>query len=257
MSGGDPKNDPFQKSNLDKGVDERLNDLAERFSIKPADLLANFPIYARRVTLKRFLAYYELYRQTIGLPGDIVELGVFRGNTLMMFGNFLEAREIGNRTKRVWGFDNFAGFSELTTEDGPEVPRLQKVQGGFSPHEYYEELQAALEIYDSDRFIPFKKRVELIVGDVEKTIPEFVANNPGLRISILHLDIDLYRPTMAGLKHLYPHVVRGGIVIFDEYAITEWSGESHAADEFLADHPDVVIRNFEWNNSPGGYFIKP
>ena len=92
---------------------------------------------------------------------------------------------------------------------------------------------------------------------MEETIPAFVEKNPGLRISILHFDIDLYKPTMVGLENLYSHVVRGGIVIFDEYAITEWSGESSAVDEFFANHPDIVIKNFEWTNSPGGYFIKP
>ena len=71
----DRKNDPFQKYNLDESIENNINKLADRFKISPTELLANFPIYARRVTLKRFLAYYELYRQTMELPGDIVELG--------------------------------------------------------------------------------------------------------------------------------------------------------------------------------------
>jgi hypothetical protein len=251
-----PKNDPFQKYAPDQSVERRITALVEKHKISPIELLANFPIYTRRVTLKRVLAYYDLYRQTIGIPGDIIELGIFRGNSLMMFANFLEAREIGNRTKKVIGFDNFEGFKELTPEDGGEVSRLQKQAGGFSPKEYYEELVEAIDIFDSDRFIPFKKRVELVVGDVERTVPKFVEEHPGLRISILHLDIDLYRPTMIGLKHLYPLVVRGGLVLFDEYAITEWSGESKAADEFFADK-NVRLRNLPWTNSPGAYLVKP
>ena len=78
-----------------------------------------------------------------------------------------------------------------------------------------------IEIFDNDRFVGWKKRIELIKGDVEKTIPEFVNKNPGLRISLLHFDIDMYSPTMTGLKYLLPLVVKGGVVLFDEYGVLE------------------------------------
>jgi hypothetical protein len=249
------KNDPFQKHSKDHEIETKLAELVERFHIGPLDLLKNFPIFARRVTLKRFLAHYELFRKTVDLPGDIVELGVFRGASLFTWANFLEARAIGSRTKKVWGFDNFTGFSGLGDRDGPAVPRLQKVTGGFSPAQYYEELKAAIALFDEDRFAPWKPRIELVEGDVEKTVPAFVEKNPGLRISILHFDIDLYGPTMVGLRHLFPRVVSGGIVIFDEYAILEWGGESAAVEEYLAGQ-GYRLKTFEWNNSPGAYVIK-
>ncbi len=254
-SSSDGKNDPFQKYEKDKGIEGLIEEVVNKHNISPTDLLANFPVFARRVTLKRFMAYYDLYKKTVDLPGDIVELGVFRGNSLLMFGNFLEAHEIGNRTKKVWGFDNFKGFTELASEDGGEAPHLQKVDGGFSPECYLDELKDAINIYDQDRFIPFKKRIELVEGDVAQTVPEFVEKNPGLRISILHLDIDLYKPTLLALEHFFPLVVKGGIVIFDEYAIMEWSGESRAVDEYFK-NSNYIIRNFNWTNSPGGYLIK-
>lgn len=55
--------------------------------------------------------------------------------------------------------------------------------------------------------IPRFQRVELVKGDVCQTIPEYVAQKPELGISRLHLDMDVYEPTLTALKYLYPLVV--------------------------------------------------
>jgi hypothetical protein len=52
-------------------------------------------------------------------------------------------------------------------------------------------------------------------------------------------------------------VTRGGVVIFDEYAIADWPGETAAVDEFLADKPTVRLQTFSWTNAPVAYLVKP
>jgi hypothetical protein len=47
------------------------------------------------------------------------------------------------------------------------------------------------------------------------------------------------------------------VVIFDEYAIADWPGESQAVDEFFNDKPDLRLRTFAWTNTPGAYLVKP
>ena len=86
-------------------------------------------------------------------------------------------------------------------------------------------------------------------------MPEFVRENPGLRICLLHFDMDLYRPTLVGLQYLWRLVVPGVIVLFDEYGIPPWEGESRAVDEFFADKK-VSIKRLEWCPNPGGYVVK-
>ena len=74
---------------------------------------------------------------------------------------------------------------------------------------------------------------------------------------IAYFDIDMYSPTMTGLKYLLPLVVKGGVVLFDEYGVLEWSGESRAVEDYFKDNNlDIKIKKFPWNNIPGGYFIK-
>jgi len=247
--------DGRKKFTADNEIETLLENHFQRFNVSNLEICRNFQIYARRTFLKKFLAHYELFRQVIDLPGDIVELGVYRGTTLMNWANFLEIRNMGDRQKQVFGFDHFAGFSELSEKDGK--PQDSKAEGCFDSSVFEAMLEDAISIYDQDRFIPYKPRVRLVKGDICKSVPEFVTNNPGLRICLLHFDCDLYVPTKVGLEQLWDLVVPGGVVLFDEYGIRPWEGESNAVDEFFRDRKiDLRIKRFDWCPNPGGYVIK-
>ena len=69
-------------------------------------------------------------------------------------------------------------------------------------------LVGAIGIFDQDRFIPYKDRIHLIKGDISETVPKYVKENPGMRISLLHFDVDIYQPTLTALESLWPLVVR-------------------------------------------------
>jgi hypothetical protein len=214
-------------------------------------------VLARRQNLKRFLAHSQLFQQTLGVPGDIAELGVYRGLGLMTWANLLEAFCIGDRTKMVFGFDNWAGFTGFSPEDGAEKKEAGKTIGGFDPVDFKSELLSAIDIYDKDRFIPWKPRIKLIDGDIARTVPAFLDENPGVRFSLVHFDCDLYEPTHAALDAIWPKLARGGILIFDEYGIHDWPGETAAVDQFLADKPGLRLQTFDWTNAPAAWLVKP
>ncbi len=249
--------DGFRKTGLDAAIEDKLAAHCDRYDIDPLAAVGLFPVLARRQNLKRFLAHAELFKRTLEVPGDIAEVGVFRGLGLMTWANLLEAFVIGDRTKVVYGFDNWQGFTELAPEDGAAVGEVQKSQGGFSPAAFRQELDDAIAIFDEDRFIPWKARVKLIEGQIEETAPAFVSENPGIRFSLVHLDCDLYRPTKAAIDAFWPRLSRGGIMLFDEYAIKDWPGETKAVDEYFAAMPDVKIMTLPWTNAPAGYVVKP
>ena len=240
---------------VDDNVEKMLEEHFEKYDISKREIWRNFQIYTRRIFLKKFLAHYEFFRMVIDLPGDIVELGVYRGATLMTWANFLEIRNMGDRHKKVVGFDNFQGFGEFDEKDGAKISDQAKQSGGFNSSIFEESLRDAINIFDADRFIPYKKRIHLVKGNIEETIPKYVSENPGMRISLLHFDADLYRPTLIGLEHLWPLVVPGGVVLFDEYGIPPWEGESKAVDEFFAGQ-QIEIKRLDWCPNPGGYIIK-
>jgi len=249
--------DGFKKSPLDTEIEQRISGHCARYGMDALTAVKHFPVLSRRQALKRFLAHVELFKMTLDIPGDIVELGVFRGLGLFTWANLLEAYCIGDRTKIVYGFDNWRGFSGLSPEDSLPTRDVGKVVGGFDSGAYLEEVEDAIAIFDSDRFIPAKPRIKLVQGEIETTVPQFVELNPGVRFSLAHFDCDLYRPTKVALAALWDRISRGGVLVFDEYGIPDWPGETAAVDEFIKDRADLRLNTFAWTNVPGAYLIKP
>lgn len=215
------------------------------------DMLANFPLYARRIIITRFLAHYELYKQVADLPGAVVELGVFRGSSLFSFAHFLEIFNHGDRSRKVIGFDSFEGLSALSASDGAEDAVHSKFKGGWNSSGFEGELYQMMDIFALESFVPQAPRIEIVKGNILNTVPDYIKQHPGLRISLLHFDCDVYEPTIVGLKSLVPLMVPGGLVVFDEYAITAWAGESAAVEEYFG--KGKRIEKFPWTSTPGGF----
>src|SRR5262249_30907245 len=92
-----------------------------------------------------------------------------------------------------------------------------------------------------------ERNVKLVRGDICETVPRFVEENPHLRISLLNLDTDIYEPAKVILKYLYPLMVRGGILILDDYGT--FPGETMAVDEYFLGQ-DVEIKKFPFCTTP-------
>jgi len=66
-------------------------------------------------------------------------------------------------------------------------------------------------------------------------------------ISLLNLDTDVYEPAVTILENLYPRIVKGGILILDDYGI--FPGETKAAEEYFKDKK-VEIKKFSFSTPP-------
>jgi hypothetical protein len=234
-------------------ADEVLRDLLRKH-IDDHDLLANLGTFARRMHFMKSFAHYEVFKLIADLPGDIVECGVYKGSSLLSFARFLETFSSGDRTRKVLGFDHFKGL-ELRSEIDGFDPAVGNTAEGWNASAFRDTLFSLVDAFNADSFVPKKARVELVDGDVRETAPAYVAANPGLRISLLHVDMDLYEPTLAALNAFWPRILTGGVVLLDEYAITAWPGESKALEDFFKGSPPR-IQKFPWASAPGGFFVK-
>ncbi|MBP7691222.1 MAG: class I SAM-dependent methyltransferase [Anaerolineales bacterium] len=253
-----PTSDPTKFGSgmdFDQALWAEIIDLVTTSGVGQREVIENFPLFLRRVNLAKFLAHVEIFQKTVGRPGCIVECGVFQGLSLLTFTKLVEILCPGDTLKRVIGFDTFHGFVGLDAKDGPPNARRGKVVGGWNAADFLPTLQRVVEITQRDSMIPRFQRVELVQGDVKETIPAYVARNPGLRIALLHLDMDLYEPTLCALRHLYPLVVPGGVVLLDEYGMDGFPGESAAFDEYFGGQRPVLTK-FPYISTPGGYFLK-
>jgi Macrocin-O-methyltransferase (TylF) len=205
--------------------------------------LEGFPKYVRRQHLKRFLALYELFKLVLPVKGSIVECGVFKGFGLMSWAKLSTILEPENLTRRIYGFDTFAGFPSVGEKDSTPVAEIK--EGGLKS-DSFDELNMLIGEYDKDRFLGHIGKVELIRGDVTQTIPAFVKEHPHLLVSLLFLDVDLYEPTRVAIEHLVPRMPRGAMIAFDELDNPMWPGETMAMLETLK-AGRLRLRRLEWD----------
>jgi len=205
--------------------------------------LENFTKYVRRQSLKRFLAAYEIFKLILPVKGSIVECGVYRGFGVMAWAKLSCMLEPENLTRRIYGFDTFAGFSKIGAEDAG--PRAVPERGGLAA-DSYEELQQLIVEYDRDRFLGHVDKVHLVKGDVARTIPEFLQSHPHLVVSLLFLDMDLYEPTKVAIEHFVPRMPRGAVLAFDELDNPIWPGETKALLDGLGIR-SLELKRFEWD----------
>ena len=222
------------------GAIERIfNSSADSVEVR----LENFPRYVRRQHLKRFLAVYEIFKLVLPVKGSVVDCGVFRGFSLMSWAKLSAMLEPENLTRRVYGFDSFAGFPSVSDRDRNNVVDIAK--GGLAANSY-EELQQLIAEFDKDRFLGHIDKVHLVKGDVTETIPAFIEQHPHLLVSLLFIDLDLYDATRAALKHFLPRMPKGAVVAFDELDNPQWPGETLAAIEELG-LGRAELRRLEWD----------
>jgi O-methyltransferase len=186
--------------------------------------------------VERMYALYEATKYVVarGVPGDVVECGVWRGGSAMLAALTLERLEDQDRTIHL--FDTFAGMTQPTDADGDAALREWQENDRGDHNEWcyasMNEVGANLRStgYPADR-------VALVQGMVEETLP---ARAPE-RIALLRLDTDWYESTYHELVHLYPRLEPGGVLIVDDYG--HWSGARRAVDRYLEEIETPVLLN--------------
>lgn len=202
----------------------------------PQNLFDNFNSFIlsedKRV-FSKLIARTLLYDKVKDVPGDIVECGVFKGTGMY---TFLKLKNIfnPNSSKKVIGFDFFNTENLiLSINEGIDKDAMSSLFNGrdFSHNTSFKETFRA-QILDHN----FQEsEFELIEGDISLTSKKFSDENPGFKISLLYMDLDLEIPTYNTLVNLWNNVTKGGIIVFDEYGYHKWS-ESKGVDKFIEEY---------------------
>ncbi len=243
-------------SDKDNKIWNAFDELLGEFPHSSKHLTSLFTVYTRRIHLIRFLAHYEIFKKTINLPGSIVELGVYRGGSFFVWHKLLEIFNPTDTAKKVYGFERFQGLHDINENDGVALETVGKSVQGWNAGPVEKEILRLCDIHNLDNILA-KTRSKIIKGDIFDTLEIFLKENPGLRISLLHFDVDLYNVTKYTLDKLYDLVVPGGLIVFDEYALPPWEGETKAVDEFIKERNlKVKIEKFPWALTPNGFFVK-
>lgn len=164
-----------------------------------------------------------------GIPGALVECGVWRGGIMMAAA--LTLLRAGVRDRDLYLFDTYEGMTEPTAHDkwnGKLATDIWRAEAGDAP--ISEWCRAGFDdVAKNMRSTGYPtERVHLVKGRVEDTLP---AQGPA-QIAMLRLDTDWYESTKHELEHLFPRLVPGGVLILDDYG--HWEGARRAVDEYLA-----------------------
>ncbi len=157
------------------------------------------------------------------IPGEVVECGTYKGGGMMIMLHRL--CRLNDRSRDIRIFDTFEGMPQPGKWD-----RKAKQRGVVAWRDSWN--KCSLEKVTENVFsigYPAKK-IRFIKGLVEKTLP---AEAP-TAISVLHLDMDFYEPTLHALKCLFSLISKGGYLIIDDYGA--WQGCRRAVDEYFGEN---------------------
>lgn len=185
--------------------------------------------------------YWTVYLELIkNIKGDIVECGVGRGRsliTLLSLNRYYESISKNKIKRKIYALDSFLGFPEPTKEDNSDR-NPKKGEWSTSPNNEFnysiESLNKILKKADLGNLR--KNQLHIVKGFFEKTTKNLKIK----KISILHLDGDLYKSIKDPLENLSNKVVKGGIIVLDDFYLKknnrlkdDFPGARKALDEFL------------------------
>lgn len=174
----------------------------------------NWYSFDRKYNLKNLLELTNL------LTGDIVEAGAYQGFSSYLMCEFVR----NNKSKKlVHLFDSFEGLSEPSNFD--DLDWWKKGQFNTNPQ---------IILNNLAEFNNFK----IYKG----WIPNVYSNLKIEKVSFLHIDVDLYQPTLDTLNYFYERMEKDGLILFDDYNFKNCKGHKLAIDEFFIGKKEKVIK---------------
>lgn len=172
--------------------------------------------------------FQELLRGRAGVPGDVAELGVYRGGNafiaLMLSGDAFRGRTLHL-------FDSFEGFPEFSTHDPSS-------RAGEFTDTSVADVRDAFRNFEDVQIHPGYFPASLVAAESR-------------RFALVHFDCDLYEPTLQSCGFFYERMSPGGAMLFHDYgepesdlpagARTPFAGIKRAVEEFFADKPEQPI----------------
>lgn len=207
-----------------------------------------------------FNRLFEKAFQVMCYGGDYLEFGVFKGASMIQA--YQAAERIfqqldsehwdagivdkGKKDKfreswqqmRFIGFDTFSGMPQLDTVDA-QYEIFEEGSFGTSLEACKSNLASAgLEM----------DKVTLVEGKFDETLTPDTATELQLsKLSVVHIDCDLYSSSKAALDFITPYLQDGTVLIFDEwfhYRGNPTLGEQRALSEWSESNPELTLTQF-------------
>ncbi len=181
--------------------------------------------YRDKVRFYNFWFQIERLKK-LKIEGAFVELGVWQGETAEMIHEM-------DKSRNLHLFDTFEGFDNKDLEK--ELNRDER----YSTDNFSDtKLEEVKSLFSESTNVSFYKGY----------FPDTAVDLKEGKFAFVHLDADLYKPTIDALKYFYPKLSPGGVIIVHDYNHT-WDGIRQAVDEFILTIPESLIEITDWQGS--------
>jgi O-methyltransferase len=177
------------------------------------------------------------YVTKAAIPGAIVECGVWKGGSMAAAARtLLQMKDV---SRDLYLFDTFEGMTPPGAEDvdflGKHASEVWADWVGPNHALNNAPLEQVRNVLYATGYP--KEKIHFIEGRVEDTIPASAPES----IALLRLDTDWYESTRHELIHLFPRLIRAGVLIIDDYG--HWQGSRKACDEYFEQNRVPILLN--------------
>jgi Macrocin-O-methyltransferase (TylF) len=178
-----------------------------------------------------------------GVPGHVVELGCFAGETAGQMRRLLDA--LGQAGRELHVYDSWEGVPEPAAQDVPEDPRI----GGFTRG-----MCVCARVNFEQHFAREGLRLPHVHSGWFAQIPDEEYPCP---IAFAFFDGDMYSSIVDSFAKVYPRLSRGARVVVDDYEWEPLPGVKRACQDFLRDKPESeqVIADYFGPGLGGGALV--
>jgi hypothetical protein len=173
------------------------------------------------------------------IEGDIVECGVWKGGSMLATAETLLHER--DTLRGLFLYDTFEGMPPPSKDDvsfdNRSAEQMLEVNSNKEQNLVwaYSTLESVKQTMALSAYPP--EKIQYIKGKIEDTIPGTMPE----KIALLRLDTDWYESTKHELIHLFPRLVKGGVLIIDDYGY--WKGARKAVDEFIQENAVQILLN--------------
>lgn len=223
---------------------EARSELFERlrsYTATPEETERSLGLFLRGSLLARFLAVAEIYKKIVSIPGIVMDIGTWRGQTAVLCENFRAIFEPLHFNRRIVCFDTFEGYKGFSDVDRPtDLHKDGTYQVGGEGYADY--LRSLLVLHEKNNAMGHNNgKHRVIAGDCRVTIPAFFDENPGEFVALAFFDLNSFQPTAEAFKVVHSRLVPGGVVAFWQLTREKIPAEGMVYASEILDHYDYRI----------------
>ena len=190
--------------------------------IRARDICSRFDI-CTHFDVRDFGNLLQLIRETRHLPGDYVEIGVFRGTSATVAATYMM---LTDDPRNMYLLDTFEGFSYSAAQSSPDAV--------WSGTHKETSVSFVAEVLETTGMAPHIRKLDICAEELPSEIRA---------ISLVNIDVDMYEAVRDALNKVRPRMANGGVIMCEDYGHTPGTcGANMAVNEFIASHGQDFIK---------------